>query len=81
MLERCIQLNRDCATICYTASAFMSRDSQYAKEIFRICADIYEACADECNKHTDMDHCQKCAEACRRCADECRRMSGAAASA
>ena len=28
MLERCIQLDRDCATICWTASQFMSRYSE-----------------------------------------------------
>ena len=76
MLTRCIQLNRDCATICLAAAAFMSRDSDYAKQVCNICADICEACVQECEKHTDMDHCQKCAQACRKCADECRKMSG-----
>src|SRR5918996_3345413 len=28
MLERCIQLDRDCATVCWPASQFMSRDSE-----------------------------------------------------
>lgn len=75
MLTRCIQSNRDCANICLTAVAFMSRDSDYAKQICKVCAEICDACAQECEKHTDMDHCQKCAQICRNCADECRRMS------
>ena len=28
----CVQINRDCANICWTASQFMSRDSKYAKQ-------------------------------------------------
>lgn len=75
MLTRCIQLNRDCASICLAVAAFMSRDSESAKQICDICAEICEACAQECEKHTDMDHCQKCAQACKKCGDECRRMS------
>lgn len=79
MLTTCIQLNRDCATICLAAAAFMSRDSKYAKQICNICADICEACAQECEQHTNMDHCQKCAQACRRCTDECRKMANGSA--
>lgn len=41
MLERCIQLYRDCVTICCTASHVMSRDSEYAKQICNTCAYIY----------------------------------------
>ena len=37
MLERCIQLDRDCATICWAASQFMSRDSEYVKQICNTC--------------------------------------------
>lgn len=73
-LARCIQLDIDCAEICRTATAFMSRDSEFASDMCAACADICDACADECERH-DMDHCRECAAACRRCADECRRMS------
>jgi hypothetical protein len=75
MLERCIQLNRDCPTICWTASQLMSRDSEYVKEICSTCAEIYDACAEECEKHQRMEHCKLCAQACRRCAEECRKMA------
>ena len=37
MLERCIQLDRDCATICWAASQFMSRNSEYVKQICNTC--------------------------------------------
>ena len=75
MLSRCIQLDRDCANICAMASGFMSRDSEYVKQICILCADICDACAEECEKHRQMDHCQKCAQACRRCAEECKSMA------
>ena len=73
-MAACIQINRDCANICWASSQFMSRASKYAKQICNVCADICEACAKECEKYIDMDHCQKCAQACRRCAEECRKM-------
>jgi hypothetical protein len=52
-MTRCIQLNRDCANMCMTASQFMSRDSEHSKKICAICADICDLCAEECEKYTD----------------------------
>jgi hypothetical protein len=75
LLERCIQLNRECASTCYTASKVMSMDGEFAKQICNLCADIYDACVQECRKHKEMDHCQQCAEACRLCAEVCRKMT------
>jgi hypothetical protein len=74
MLERCILLNRECASVCYTASQVMSINGEHAKQICDVCADICDACAQECEKHKEMDHCQQCAQACRICAEECRKM-------
>ena len=73
-MASCVQINRDCANICWTASQFMSRDNQYSKQICNICADICETCAKECERYADMDHCQKCAQVCRRCVEECRKI-------
>lgn len=73
-MTRCIQLNRDCADICETASQFMSRDSEYSKKTCAICADICNECAEEYEKYADMEHCRMCAQACRRCAEECHKM-------
>jgi hypothetical protein len=54
-MASCAQLNRDCANICWTASQFMSRDSEYSKQLCNICADICDACEQECEKHKQMD--------------------------
>jgi hypothetical protein len=75
-LARCIRLDTDCAAICWQAASFMSRGSEHATQVCRLCADICDACAEECEKHTDMEHCRSCAEACRHCAEECRKMAG-----
>ncbi|MFN3159193.1 MAG: four-helix bundle copper-binding protein [Rubinisphaera brasiliensis] len=74
----CIKTDRDCAAICWTAASLMSRGSQFADSVCKLCAEICDACADECEKH-EHDHCQKCAQACRNCADQCRQMAGVAA--
>lgn len=77
-MARCIRLDADCAEICWGAASYMSRGSEFAQEICRVCAEICDACGDECNKF-DMDHCQRCAKACHDCAEECRKMAGVAA--
>jgi hypothetical protein len=76
-MAECIRLDRDCAEICWTAAAYMSRGSHFMHQLCGLCADICDACAAECEKH-EAEHCQRCAEACRRCAEACRRMAGAA---
>jgi hypothetical protein len=78
MMARCIQLDMECAAICYAAAQLMSLGSSKAEEFCRICADICEECGNECGKHKTQ-HCQECAEMCHRCAEECRRMAGVSA--
>jgi len=78
MMARCIQLDMECAAICYAAAQLMSVGSSKAVEICRICAAICEECGNECGQHK-TEHCQECAEACRRCAEACRNMTGMAA--
>jgi len=73
-MARCIALDMDCAAICRLAAGYMSRGSEFAKQICRQCADVCQACGDECGKHK-MDHCQACAQACKRCAEACRAMA------
>ena len=75
MLERCIQLNRKCASICYSASQIMSMDGEHTKQICNVCADICDARAEGCEKHKQMNHCQQCAQACTTCSEECRKMA------
>lgn len=73
MMAKCIQLDMECAAICYASAQLMSLGSQHAVEICRICADICEACGRECSRH-ENDHCQRCAVECEACAEECRKM-------
>ena len=70
MMGRCIQLNMECAAICYAAAELMSVGSDKIKEICSLCAIMCDACAEECNKHENA-HCRECAEICTKCADEC----------
>ncbi len=74
MMAKCIQLDMECATLCYAAAQLMSLGSETAKEICRLCMSACEACAAECGKH-QTEHCQECAKACTACADQCRKMA------
>jgi hypothetical protein len=73
-MARCIALDMDCAAICRLAAGYMSRDSEFAKQLCQLCAQVCQTCGEECAKHR-MDHCQACAQACKQCAEECRRMA------
>ena len=55
MLERCIQLNRECASTCYNASQIMSMDGEFVKQICNVCTAICDACAQECGKHSQNE--------------------------
>jgi hypothetical protein len=36
----------------------MSSESEYSKQVCKLCADICDACAEECEKHAGhMEHC------------------------
>lgn len=78
MMARCIQLDMECAAICYSAAQLMSLGSRHAEDICRICANICEECGNECGKH-QTEHCQECAQACKQCAEKCHSMAGLAA--
>jgi hypothetical protein len=74
-LTKCIRLDADCAQMCRMTASFMSRGSQFSRQLAGLCENVCNACADECEKHKQMEHCKKCAEACRYCAGECNRMT------
>ncbi len=76
---RCIQLNHECAIICFAAANMLSSGNKWIGALYQECAEICDACAEECEKHTHMDDCIKCAEMCRTCAEECRAMGKMAA--
>lgn len=71
---KCIGTLKACASICTKAACFMSSDSEFSKDICKLCATICKKCATECGMFKD-DHCNKCAAECTSCADECSSMS------
>lgn len=75
---KCIELNRYCADMCRTTSAFIARSDEhtleFVKKFCKLCEEICLICATECEKHLHMDHCKKCADACRKCAIECTKI-------
>jgi hypothetical protein len=73
-MARCIQLDMECATICYASAQLMSLGSEFAKQACQICSDICWQCYEECVKH-QTDHCQECARICKMCAEECQKMA------
>ena len=72
-MAKCIQLDMECAALCYAAAQLMSLGSAHAAAICKLCAAACEACAAECAKHTNK-HCKECAGACSECATECKAM-------
>ncbi len=75
LLTKCIQLERECAEMCFSTARIMALGSDYAGDVCDICAEYCLRCAEECDKHSHMEHCLKCAETCRRCANDCQRMA------
>ena len=73
MMAACIQLDMECASMCYAAAQLMSLGSNKVKQVCELCAAICEACAQECAKH-ENEHCQECSKQCNRCAEECRKI-------
>ena len=65
----------ECAAICRLCADAMARNSPFAKQTSKLCAEICDWCANQCGAH-DMDHCKICAEACLRCAEACGKMVG-----
>ena len=76
MMGKCIQLDMECAAICYLSAQLMSLGSERAKDICIICADICNQCSIECGKH-ESEHCKQCSIAGRNCSDECLKMAAA----
>ena len=76
-LTKCIRTNLDCADICATTGAVLSRhtgyDANVTRAVLEACATACKACGDECAQHASMhEHCKVCAESCRRCEQACR---------
>jgi hypothetical protein len=66
----------DCADICTTSAAFMSRGSSLHVRTCELCADICDECAESCDGIAAADDAmQACLAACKRCAQTCRDMA------
>lgn len=75
-LRDCIRTDLDCADICATTAAVLSRRAgsniEVVKELLKACRAACIACAEDCESHADRhEHCKLCAEACRRCEKAC----------
>lgn len=82
-LIRCIRLNLDCADVCVTTGAVLSRQTEPDWSLLRAqlqaCAEACRVCGDECESHAQHhEHCRVCAESCRRCEEACNQMLQAA---
>ena len=76
MMARCVLLDRDCADICATTGAVLSRQTgnnvETTSALLEACRTACKTCGDECASHAEMhEHCKICAEACRRCERAC----------
>ncbi len=81
-LRTCIRLNLDCADICATTGAVLTRQTGYdastSKTQLQACRQACATCGDECARHAEMhEHCRVCAEACRRCETACEELLAA----
>ena len=75
-LRNCIRTDLDCADICATTAAVVSRRTGsnlgVVKELLTACRIACATCADECDNHVSMhEHCKICAEVCRQCEKAC----------
>ena len=78
-LARCIRLNLDCAAICESTGALLSRRTEPDWSLIgaqlTACAHACKVCGDECRRHAEMhEHCRICAEACRHCEQFCNEL-------
>jgi Domain of Unknown Function (DUF326) len=78
-LTKCIRTNLDCADVCGTTGAVLSRhtgyDANITRAVLEACRVACGACATECERHAEMhEHCKVCAEACRRCETACNEL-------
>lgn len=74
MMARCVQLDMECAALCYATAQLMSLGSLLAKDVCRACAVACRACAEKCARH-ENEHCRECAKLCSSCAEACEQMA------
>ncbi|CAH2214938.1 four-helix bundle copper-binding protein [Tepidibacter aestuarii] len=64
-------LLRDCADICGLTAKYIARQSPFARDAARLCANICYRCGMECAKYPDRES-QRCSKICLNCARECQ---------
>jgi hypothetical protein len=70
-----IALMLDCAAMCETAAASMSRNSSVHSTICGACAEICRQCETDCRTFRDDPAMKDCADMCARCAESCEKMA------
>ena len=55
MLARCIKFDQNCSAICFLAAQLLGSGSEFAKQVFTLCAIVCDSSAEECEKHTHME--------------------------
>jgi hypothetical protein len=78
-LRTCLRRNLDCADLCATTVAVLSRQTAMDLGLVRVlleaCIVACKRCATECEHHAAMYvHCGVCAQACRACEAACREL-------
>jgi hypothetical protein len=75
-LAHCIRLNLDCADVCQTTGAVMTRrmaaNEALSLRMLEACAEACRICGEECARHAVRhEHCRVCGEACAECGEAC----------
>lgn len=78
-LRDCIRTDLDCADICATTAAVLSRrtgsNPTVVRALLEACRTACAVCAEDCESHAGHhEHCKICAEACRRCEKACEEL-------
>lgn len=67
----CAKSSREVTSLCSSFLDLYSQNSNYAKEVAKICVRACNHCAEECKKHADKHTiCKECMDACLECAKE-----------
>jgi hypothetical protein len=69
-----VRLLMDCATVCDATRDLALRSSDFAHQMFALCAQVCERTAASCER-LEGEAFTRCAEACRRCSAACRALA------
>jgi hypothetical protein len=69
-----IRLLMDCATVCDATRDLALRSSDFAHQMFALCAEVCDRTAASCER-LGGESFARCAQACRHCAKTCRELA------